>query len=203
MQTAEELFQNGLKCLQQSNIDEAVRLFGEASKKKHAVATFYLAQLHAKDRFPGANPEAAVELYTILAKEHNDMQAKFELGVMHCWGKKVQWNPEEGSKWIKEFLNDVAAKGVKNLPFACYSELGQLYCNGRMRRSADPVNDVTADDLETAVLYLKKAVDIADNSVHPELLKLIKEQIDIQMKRLSIKKNIAENEAEIRRMSQG
>jgi TPR repeat protein len=202
MQVPEKLYQDGLNCLQQGDTEKAARLFEEASGKDHIDAMYILADMHARKaryNFSGANPEEAVRLYKILINEHNDDMSKFHLGVMYCNGEKIQWNPEEGSKLVSEF--EEAIKGNNNLPFGVYSELGDIYTAGKLRRVGDSWDskNATVDDLEKAINYLTKAVEVADDKIHPEWLNLIKEQLALSIKRLEQTKEIDGMLVEIKR----
>jgi len=202
MDNSEKLFQAGMSCIQ-SNPDEAARLFGEAVKDNHLPAMFYLAQLNYKKDglFSGAKIETAVKLFTTLAKEHGEPQAKFELGAMLCYGKRVEWNPEEGSKWINEFEDDI--RGIDNVPFYFYSTLGDLYCKGRLRRSDDPINNVTVEDLKKAIEYLEKAIQVADDSSDPACLSETIAKLALQKERLQLEQNAIEDEERLKRWASG
>ena len=217
MRTSEELFQAGVETYdagfghyQRGDINEGARLCGEAARLfeqagNHRSAMFYLAQLHAKGIFPDADPEEAVELYTAIAKEYDDIHVKLLLGELLCKeNKNLPWNPEEGSKWIRAFMENISGMQCdldkssewveaflnnahinNNLEFMHYETLGDLYCTGRLRRSNDPINRVNESDMKTAIAFFKKAIDVADEDTNPMMLEAAKMQLSNQEKRLS------------------
>ena len=218
MRTSEELFQTGVETYhaglghyQRGEINEGARLCGEAARLFEQAgndrnAIFQLARLHETNSFPGADPEKAVELYTTIAKEYDDIQAKFFLGKLLCKeNKNLPWNPEEGSKWIRAFMEHLSGlqcdldKGsewieaflnnaqVNNyMEFMEYNTLGDLFCTGRLRRSDDPINRVNESDEKTAIAFFKKAIDAADENTNPMILEATHRQLSTQEKRLSI-----------------
>jgi TPR repeat protein len=187
MRTPDELFQAGLECLQ-SNPSEAARLFEQAGK--HEGAMNCLALIHKIRFFPEANPMKALELYTALKDEFNNMEAMFNLGVLYCQGGSAydnpwDWEPEKGMNLIKKFLESADSDG-NALTGDFYSTLGDLYCTGRTRRSGDPINDVTDEDLIIAIMYLDKALKKGDLS--EEMEALTTQQLEKQCERLRLRK---------------
>jgi tetratricopeptide (TPR) repeat protein len=169
MKTPDELYQEGLTLRQSGDFAGAADKFKQVSEN-HASAMFFLAEMHEKKMFPGADPREALILYKRL--EDYRPWAMLRLGMMYLRGREPNgnnpyetswdWNPEEARRLIQKFekyaVNDPDVDGSD------WGNLGDAYCTGRLRRCDNPIMNTTKDDLETAVIYLKKAIDYWENA---------------------------------------
>jgi TPR repeat protein len=185
MGTPDALYQDGMALVQSGNLDGAAEKFKQAGT--HQTAMFRLAEMHEQNMFSGADYREAIRLFSALENERP--WAALKLGNMYFRGGKLygnpwEWNPEEADRLIKKFegFANSAYRNPGDIDGIDWYTLGSAYCSGRLRRSDDPVNNVTRDDLEKAIRYFTKALEAGD--LDGESTKVTKDQLENQRKRL-------------------
>jgi len=185
-------------------MSSAAANFSKAAKQGHFLAKVYLAQLHKKPKklFKDAEPYISLELYEEIVKENpDDLQVKFELGVMYCTagagfmgygegyilrdGNRMKRKLKEGRKLIEDVLGNV---NPDNLPYSVIDDLGILYCDGWLRDTREP----TIDDVIQGIKYHNRAIELAkefveNRNAYDQLIELHKQSIDINKKRIKSK----------------
>jgi TPR repeat protein len=166
----DKLFQDGLKLYQNGQNGAAAPYFIKAADDGHSDAKFYLAGMHQRKQFDGADPKKAIQLYEILAE--NNPQCMFELGKMYCrgdigfpddngkYGNPWEWQPEEGFRLLEK-VKDIVGD-MNQLPATDIETLGDIYCTGRTQRHKDPINDISLEELLESIKYFQMALDKRD-----------------------------------------
>ena len=204
---AEAQYQLGVYYTQEVQLADAVKYFDRAAKQGNFLAKLHLAQLHtkSKEQFKDAEPYIALELYEGLVKENpDDLQVKFELGVMYCTagtgfmgyedgyilrnGRRMERMVKEGRKLIEDVLNSV---NPDNLPYSGISTLATLYGDGWLRDKREP----TINDMMQGIKYKNRAVELATglvdtNILYKDLIELGKKYIDALKRRMKAGLNV-------------
>ena len=97
---ANQLFQQGVRCLNEKNYTEAAKLFKAAADQGHAQAQFYLGCCYDNGQGVPQNQAEAAKWYK-LAADQGYADAQLNLGVCYANGEGVPQDFAEAVKWLR------------------------------------------------------------------------------------------------------